>query len=357
MTSDIALKRLYQQRLSGNPMASPEQIVGWLGAVQSQEYAGASWSLGLRVQGATEDAIDCAFDEGAILRTHVMRPTWHFVTPADIRWLLELTAPRVKQASAYVRRQLELDETLLARTNEIIAGALEGGQYLTRAELGAALAEAGVEASGNRLAHIAMWAELDAVICSGPRRGRQFTYALFNKRAPGAARLSRDEALAALARRYFTGHGPATPRDFAWWSGLTLTDAREGVELAAPYLDNGEIDGETVWFSAESPPAAEPCDAAFLLPTFDEYLVGYDGFDNARRAGRDESEVTYYSPLVIGGQVAGSWRRTLRTNAATVEVQLFDPLSAAGTRAVMAATERYGEFLGLPVELAFSNEG
>jgi hypothetical protein len=348
-SSTIALKRLYQQRLSQNPLASPEEVVGWLGAVQSQEYLGALWSLGLRTQGATDDAIERAFDEGAILRTHVMRPTWHFVTPADIRWLLELTAPRVRAASAYGYRRFELDEALLSRSVEIIAGALEGGRYLARAELGEALAKTGIEASGTRLAHIAMWAELEAVVCSGPRRGKQFTYALLAERAPGAARLSRDEALAELARRYFTGHGPATPRDFAWWSGLTLADARDGVELAAPHLGHEVIDGELYWFSASELPSAEPCSEGFLLPTFDEYLVGYDGFDRARRGGQDESAVAFLSPLVIGGRIVGSWRRTFSQGEVVVEVAPFDPLTAGEAEAVAAAARRYSEFLGLPL--------
>src|SRR6185437_920298 len=126
--------------------ATPAEVVGWLGAVQSQEYQPATWSLGMRLRGpgATSAEIDRAFDEGVILRTHIMRPTWHFVTPEDIRWLLELTAPRIKRTIANYSRQAGLDEATFARGNEVIADALRGGKHLLRSELGEALTAAGL---------------------------------------------------------------------------------------------------------------------------------------------------------------------------------------------------------------------
>src|SRR5262245_11522432 len=131
---DIVQQRLSNQHLAGNPLKTVAEVVGWLGAVQAQDYAGAKWAVGQRVQGAMDATIDQAFNAGTILRTHIMRPTWHFVTPADIRWLLELTAPRVNQVNATMYRKLELDETLFARSHKAIAGALEGEQFLTRIE-------------------------------------------------------------------------------------------------------------------------------------------------------------------------------------------------------------------------------
>lgn len=231
----IGLQRLYQQRLTHAPLATPEEVVEWLGAVQSQEYAGAKWSLALRMENPQEDAIERAYAEGSILRTHVLRPTWHFVPAADIRWMLELTAPRIIAQSAHRSRQLELDAAQYARSNEVIARALQGGRYLTRPELGAALTEAGIPAAdGSRLGYIVMHAELEAVICSGPRRGKQMTYALLDERAPHARSMTREEALAELTRRYFTGHGPATVRDFVWWSGLTTFDSDASLGPSGP---------------------------------------------------------------------------------------------------------------------------
>jgi hypothetical protein len=230
--SKVAWQRVYNQRLEGPKFQRPGDVVAWFGAVQAQEYALAKWALGLRMEYATDDIIEQAFTDGAILRTHVMRPTWHFVTPADIRWILELTAPRVHAANGTMYRRLELEDALFGRSDEIIARAVEGGRHLTRAELGAALSVAGIDTTnGMRLGYIVHHAELEGVVCSGPRRGRQHTYALIAERAPQARRLARDEALAELTRRYFTSHGPATVKDFAWWSGLTIADVKAGLAM------------------------------------------------------------------------------------------------------------------------------
>ncbi len=349
-----ALQRLSQQRLTHNPLATPGEVVAWLGAVQAQDYAGAKWALAMRMHPTTDALLDEAFDAGEILRTHVMRPTWHFVAPADIRWLLELTAPRVKAKLTYMNRRLELDEALIARSNVAIAAALRDGQPLTRAELGAALARAGIRADGLRLTHLVMYAELDAVIGSGPRRGKQFTYMLLDERAPQARTLPPDEALAELTRRYYTGHGPATLHDFAWWSGLTVADARAGLALVGTDLDHEEIEGETYWFAASLPPIPEPCQAAFLLPTYDEVLVGFAAFDLTRRAGRGVIRGNTFDPsLLIGGQVAGSWKRTFKKGAVLVEYGPFEPLASPGREALHHAARQYGSFLGLSVEETF----
>src|SRR5436190_10253869 len=230
--SDIAHRRMRNQRLVGAPFATPDEAVGLLVAVQSQDYAGAKWAVGQRVRGATDAALERAFDSGAILRTHVLRPTWHFVTPADIRWLLKLTAPRVSAAMAYYNRKFELDARTFRRSQSLLAKALEGGRHLTREELTQVLERAGIGCKELRPTLLMMQAELDAVITSGPRRGKQFTYALLDERAPPEKTLARDEGLAVLALRYFASHGPAQIRDFAWWSGLTIADAKAGVAMA-----------------------------------------------------------------------------------------------------------------------------
>lgn len=351
---EIALQRLYNQHLVGPTFNTPEEVVTWLGAVQSQEYQPAKWSLGLRILNPIDDLIEQAFTAGTILRTHVLRPTWHFVTPADIRWMLELTAPRVNALSAYYYRQLELDDALFSQTNAIFVNALQNHQYLTRAELKSKLAEDGIIAEGVRLSFIVMRAELDAVICSGPRRGKQFTYALLAERAPRALVLRRDEALAELTRRYFIGHGPATLRDFVWWSGLTVADAKRGLEMASPHLTRVAIDEQTYWFSASMSPAVEPSRMAFLLPTFDEFVVGYDSFDQNRLSGHaPDKKANYfsYSTLVVADRIAGSWKRTISRGIAVIDVAPFSQLSAVESEAITAAAQRYGEFLNMPVQL------
>jgi hypothetical protein len=302
------------------------------------------------MESTTDSMIEQAFNEGKILRTHVMRPTWHFVTPADIRWLLELTAPRLNAANATRYRQLELDEALLSRSNDVIAGALQGGQMLTRAELGAALAEAGILAKGLRLIYILFRAELDGVVCSGPRRGKQFTYALLDERAPYARSLPRDEALAELVRRYYTGHGPASVHDFAWWSGLTVGEAKAGLEMVGSDLAHAVIGGQTYYFSASTRQAEEAPDAAYLLPTFDEILVGFSAFDKLRSGGQDLRNKVVFDPRIVsGGRITGSWRRTFKKGAVVVEVAPFGPLMPKENDAIAAAAQRYGDFLGMPV--------
>jgi hypothetical protein len=348
----IALKRLYQQRLTANPFETPEEVVAWLGAVQAQEYGLSKWALALRMRDATDDLIEQASNEGRILRTHIMRPTWHFVTPADIRWIMELTAPRVHALNAYMYRKLELDKTLLTRCNDLLAKALEGGQHCTRQELGKMLAQHGINANGFRLGYIVHHAELDAVVCSGPRHGKQFTYALLDERAPHAKRLPREEALVELIRRYYTSHGPATVHDFAWWSGLTMADVKAGIEILSSELACEIIDGTPYWFSASMPPVAKPSSDAFLLPVYDEMLIGYASFDKSRTAGQDLSDdIVFFSMIMVEGKMIGSWRRTFKKSAVVIEVASFAPLTPIQEKAVDAATERYGNFMGMPVLL------
>ena len=346
--------------MSAPTLTDPAAVVGWLGAVQAQDYGAATWAVGLRLKDATEARIQRAFDDGAILRTHVLRPTWHFVTPDDIRWLLALTAPRVRAQLAYYDRQLEVDDALLRRAYPIIERALADGHQLTRPELGAALQAAQIDTSDNqRLGHFLIYAELSGLICSGARRGKQQTYALLAERAPDAKILPHEDALAELTRRYFRGHAPATLKDFAWWSGLTAADAKLGVDLIAGEVERAEIDGESYWFVDAAPPApiaAEP--VAYLLPNYDEYVVGYTD----RRAIYDpihdqhldaRGNFLFNHTLVLDGQVVGIWKRALKKAAVTVELQRFVALSEKQETAINAAAQGYADFLGfsLTVEM------
>jgi len=352
---DIAQQRLHNQHIALPTFENPVEVVQWLGAVQAQDYAAAKWALGLRMQGATDDVIEQAFDAGTILRTHVMRPTWHFVAPADIRWLLALTAPRVNAAAAYYYRVLGLDDAIFTRSNIALAKALQGGKQLTRPELMSVLQQAGIATDDLlRFTHIIMHAELDGVICSGARRGKQFTYALLDERVPPARTLDRDEALAELTRRYFTSHGPATLQDFVWWSGLTTTDARSGLEMVKSQFLHEIVDNQTYWFSSSLPPANGCSQAAYLLPNYDEYTVGYTdrsaAVDAARTKNLDpRSNVLLSHTIVIDGHVVGSWKRTLTKDAVIIAPHLLTPLNEAETRAFAAAVNRYGAFLGKPV--------
>ena len=351
---NIAVQRLYNQRLEGQKFQTPSEVVAWLGAVQAQEYALAKWALGLRMENTTDDVIEQAFKEGSILRTHVMRPTWHFVTPEDIRWILKLTAPRVHAVSAHMYRQLELDNALFMRSNAAIIKALEGGKYLTRAELGAALAEIGIDTTnGMRLGYIVHHAELEGIVCSGPRRGKQHTYALLDERAPHARTLARDEALAELTRRFFTSHGPATVNDFAWWSGLTVADVKAALAMLGSQLSHETIDGKTFWFSTSMPVAKEPSLATHLLPVYDEFGIAYKNHSTSLDPmyGELVKNRFFTSAFALDGQIIGMWRRTFSKGAVVIESSPFRPFSAAEKQAFAEAAQRFGEFLGMPVVL------
>ncbi|HEU4883441.1 MAG TPA: winged helix DNA-binding domain-containing protein [Longimicrobium sp.] len=350
--TDIAHTRLYNQRLAGDPLGTPVDVVRWLGAVQSQDYGPAKWSLGERSRGAMDADVDRAMAEGAILRTHMLRPTWHFVLPADIRWMQELTAPRVHAQNAYYYRQTGLEDGKRNRARRLLTDALRGGNYLTRGELQRVLEREGIAAKGLGMAYILMDAELDCVICSGPLKGRQHTYALFEERVPDAPTRTRDEALEELVVRYFTSRGPATARDLRFWCSLPLADIQRGLEIADSRLEQREIEGRSFWAAAwePRPPMASP--RVHLLQGLDEYFVGY----GESRGFCDESGVRpslvdraiYNGALLLDSQLAGHWKRTVTKRAVTFQVALRTDFDDAQMQALHAAADRHGEFLGMP---------
>jgi hypothetical protein len=356
---DLAARRLHALRLVGEPLASPIDVVRLLGAVQAQDYAGAKWALGQRTAGVTDAAIDRLIDEGRILRTHVMRPTWHFVLPDDIRWLLDLTGPRVRRSLAGRYRQLGIDDHEVTRATTATCDALSGGRFLTRPELGEVLRAVDISTDGQRLPHFLMSAELDGSIVSGPRRGKQFTYALLAERAPGAISLDRSEALAELTRRYFRSHGPAQLQDFVWWSGLTMADARSGLALTRAELDQCVVASKEYWFDAGAEVDGAVMPVAHLLPNWDEYTVGYRDREAALPADAtfDPNFFAFGSILsnvvTIGGRVRGAWRRVVTRGGLRVEVRLLGSLEQAKVTAVEEASDRLSRFLEVPVEMAW----
>lgn len=277
---------------------------------------------------ATDADVDRAFNSGRILRIHLLRPTWHFVTPTDIRWLLQLTAPHVHALNAYYYRTLDLDRGLFRRSHKLLSQALEGGKHRTRAELAQILHRGGVSARGQRLAYIVMHAELEGIVCSG--------------------------ALAELTRRFFTGHGPATLRHFVWWSGLRVADAKAGLAMVRPHLARTTLDGTTDWFGAPNPAGNSGSTSAYLLPEYDEALVGSRDFgdiDLGPAPGRDRWTDTWYRPVIVAGRRAGTWKRTIAKGRVLLETNLFAALTPAQSRALKIAAGRYGRFLGMPVTM------
>jgi len=353
----IADQRLANQRLTKPTFERAIDVVSFLGAVQAQDYGAAKWGLAQRMRDATDAGIEREIAAGTIVRTHILRPTWHFVAAADIHWMLALSAPRVHAFNAYYYRTLELDEAVFRKSTKILIKALQGGKQLTRAELGSALDKAGISMKdSSRLNASMMRAELDGVVCSGPRRGKQFTYALLDECVPRTNVLERDEALAELARRYFLTRGPATADDFSWWSGLTKADSRRAAEAAAPDLEHEIIDGRSHWFPPPARVTKRRTPLAHLLPNYDEYFIGLkdrSAFAARLRAARIEARTDALSGhiLAIDGQIVGGWNRTLRGKEAVLHLKPLQRLTAPEKRAVDKAAGSFGEFLGIEARI------
>jgi len=353
--SDVVSARLNNQKLSSSRFDNAADVVRWFGAVQAQDYNAAKWALALRMRKATNNLIEEAFDLGEILRTHVMRPTWHFVAPEDIRWLLQLTAPRVNMRSGPNYRKFELDAAVFKRSHSVLTKALQGGKHLTRSALKSALNRAGIDANDTvRLAHILLRAELDAVVCSGPRIGKQFTYALLEERVPAARILERDEALAEIARRYLRSHGPATLQDFVWWSGLTVEDATRGISQVERELEKEVMDERIYRGPRFSGTKSEY--AAHLLPVFDEYFVAYKDRQMAFDGEPSLSTFELLGPtFIINGTVGGTWKRIAGNDSLTIELNPSRALLKSEKVAVADAVERYAGFMGVQIGSYFGD--
>jgi len=344
---EIAQQRLYNQCISGPKFKKPAEIVTCMGAIQAQDYAGAKWAVGLRLQKSSDEAIDKAMANGSIIRTHVLRPTWHFVSPADARWMIELTAPRINAASASRHRHFKLDSAVFKRSNDALAKALEGGRQLNRIKVLNELNNAGVATDDLRFIHLLMRAELDKVICSGGRQGKQFTYALFDDRVPTGNTLSKEEALAELAKRYFMSHGPATIQDFTWWSGLSGIDARKGFEIVKSELTSIKVDSNEYWTVPGKADVRGKTPIAHLLPAFDEFAVAYKDRTAAVNPKylKEAPHVIFNPSIVVNSQVVGTWQRSIHKNAIDIALNPFGKLNKVQEKAVGVAAERFRKFL------------
>jgi hypothetical protein len=354
-SSDILQYRLHNQHLVRPALATPVDVVRWFGAVQAQEYFDAKWAIGQRLGRATLAGLENAFNAGEILRTHVMRPTWHFVAPEDIRWMLELTAPRINSAMTSYNRILELNDALFAKSNAIIAKALRDGNYLTRQEIKPILERQGITTNVQRLAHIVSRAEIDGLICSGPRKGAKFTYALMDERAPKAKRMSFEESLAELALRYFTSHGPAQLQDFVWWSGLKTSDARKGIAILDTQLVSETIDGKTYWLASNMKPSRTASPMVHLLPIYDEYMIAYkDRSMFAPVVSRQmdaRNNLIFNHMIILEGVIIGAWRREIKKDQMNLALHMFTTIRGAHQDALDEAIEAYGTFLNMPVSI------
>jgi Winged helix DNA-binding domain len=355
---------LATQRLQGG-LSSAADVVRLLGCVQSQEYAHALWSLGMRTAGLTVTDAQGEFDRGDFLRTHILRPTWHFVAAEDVRWILKVTAPRIQKLNQTIYRRESLDPTTLERGLALIVEELKDGRYRTRAELGQALADRRLASERLGLAYIVMNAELEGVICSGPMRGAQQTYALLDERAPRSAdadplRASARFASSAktgdaaeLARRFFLGHGPASIQDLARWSSLTINQCRDAVETIKDQLDCASVEGVELWFDPDAPPPVDESQRALLLPLYDELTLSYPliNFPQADSHPHPPGEDLFVGCVIIAETNVGTWRRTVQGRKMIMEVALAPGVMVSSGALVEAAAGKLAAFAGKQLEL------
>ena len=357
---DPCAQRLATQHLIAPKSDKASDVVSLLGAVQAQDYAMSKWALGQRMRGATDAAIEEEINSGAILRTHVLRPTWHYVGPADIRWMLALTGPRIKATLRHYDRDLGVESPVIRAAQKVMSKALRDENYLTRGELAERMTKAGIRTDGTeRLARLVMHAELDGLICNGPRRGKQFTYALLEERVPSAKEMDREESLRSLAGTYFATRGPATEADFAWWSGLTMADARSAIQSLGSSLQPVEISGRKHWLAAKSTMKAKS-PLVRLLPNYDEFFIGLKDRSAMHRKLKSLGIQTSLGALsghllIIDGQIAGVWKQTLKPAEVLLKIRLLRSLAGSQQRAVETEAGRLAAFLGLTPKLDIAN--
>ena len=351
--SDIAQARLFNQQIAASDFTKPEEIVRWFGAMQAQDYPSAKWAIGLRIPVPTEETIEKAVSDGKILRTHLMRPTWHFVAAEDVRWLIKLSAPQLRSTSAGTMRSFGLDAETCNRANDLIAKMLEGGRHLTRAEIMSELKNFGIDSDNYRAAYLMFAAEIEGLVCNGKTRGKEQTYALLGERVPQTREFSRDEAIAELTRRYFTSHAPATLKDFIWWSGLPASDARKGLEMNN--LASMEIEGQTYYLPKDFAIPATITDSLHLLPAFDEYMVAYKDRRAALDADRTKEAITgngIFKPIiVVNGKIRGIWKRAVKKDSVVIEKTVFGELSGGENEAFQTKAREYALFEGKNAQL------
>ncbi|MDW5561843.1 MAG: winged helix DNA-binding domain-containing protein [Methanomassiliicoccus sp.] len=349
--ADLASYRLCAQGVVCNYL-DPHETVAGLTAIQAQDRTSALWAIGLRSVGSTIQEVERTVEAKRIVRTWLMRGTLHFTAAEDVRWMLALVGPKIISGSKRRDAELHLDEEVYGRSREVLTRTLEAGP-LARSKVMSTLESAGISIAGQRGYHILRRLALEGLICFGPMIGKEASIVLLDEWVPRTEVMSREETLTELARRYFTGHGPATVQDLVWWAGITVTEARRALESARPQLDEAVVGGVSYWSAPYGRGGREG--RAHLLPAFDEYIIGYRDrgavLDGRHTAKVLSSNGIFYPSIVIDGQARGTWKGT-RSRGMRVEARPFSPVSGEELKLVKEAAERYARFLGQRVELS-----
>ncbi len=326
-TDDIAKIRLYNQQITHKKFKTAGKLVEWMGAMQAQELDMAKWAIGMRLPGVTEEDIDHAINRAEIIRTHLLRPTWHFVAAKYLHALLELSAPRIKSSLISRHKQLGLTNDLLKKSNNIIETTLLGHDQVDRNEFVQRFKKANIPLDNNMAAHLLLMAELDGLICGGRIVNKRHTYALLEERVPKPASIDKQEVMALLARKYFTSHGPATLEDFTWWSGLKAKDAREAIAMIKKEMVCFELEHGKYWMTEKNYPNTSNGDVYHIFPAYDEFLISYKNrnasitLENSKKAISNNG---IFRPIITkNGQVIGIWKKQRKNKMVKFETDYF----------------------------------
>ena len=347
--SDIATLRLNSQQLNGSLLKKAGELVKWMGALQAQDYAMSKWAVGIRLPQTTDQEIENAIHQGKVIRTHVLRPTWHLVSPENIRWMLELTAPHIKASAKSRDKALELTEKTYTKSNGLIEKALSEDKHLTREELMQVLKKHKIEVDPQRAIHFMLRAELEGIACSGNIKNKKQTYTLLGKRVTPTKKLTRDEALVKLASIYFTSHAPATIKDFAWWSGLSLTDTKQALEGIKEKFVSEKIGNETYWFPSSFKLKQPTQTSVHFLPAFDEFIISYK--DRSATLALDHQKTAFpsngiFRPVIlVNGQGIGTWSRIVTKDEVRLETTFFKPINKTIHQLLEKEALTFGHFL------------
>jgi hypothetical protein len=352
---DISIIRLRNQMISSTELITARDVVSWMGALQAQDFSMVKWAVGIRLPKSTDREIEAAINEGEILRTHLLRPTLHLISSYDIRWILALTAPWIRVSLKSRSKDLDLTESIIKKSNSIITDALKGDNHLTREELVTILKGAGINTSGQRGYHILARAELDGLICSGRVKANKQTFALLNERVLKTSDIEKDEALEKLARKYFSSRGPATLRDFKWWSGLSVADSRSAIEMTGKDLISLKVGQETYLTVGDIGLSGNENSPAHFLPAFDEFLICYTD-RSASLPKRDFSKAVssngvFRPVIVVDGQVVGLWKRKIKKEKLIIETLLFEKASKSVIKCIENGIEKLERFSERKTEL------
>ncbi|MCD8193510.1 MAG: winged helix DNA-binding domain-containing protein [Tannerellaceae bacterium] len=348
----IPQARLLNHQLVNPLFNDPAELVKWMGAVQAQDYTMTKWAIGMRLQTPSLKAVNQAIEEGRIVRTHIMRPTWHLVPGEDLRWMLKLSAQRIRSSwESYAKGKHGISPDKYILCNDLIIKLLEENHCLTKQELAREFVKAGIIPDTSYVNLFTVRAEVDGIVCSGADKGKEPTYALLEKQVPVSKDLTIEEALLTIAQRYFRSHAPAGLQDFVWWSGLTVTEAKKAIALLneAEGLTTCKYKDTELYLPAAYTEAEKYPKTLQLLPSYDEYLISYKDrsavLPQEHVAKAHNNYGIFYPVIVYNGQVVGNWKKVTRKKEILVETSFFDSKLSVPQKLLKQAIERYTGFL------------